>query len=377
MQTIVSGMNIDNTSVLLAPGNVISTGLMTPISDADYSAQPTDMVMGYTSLTASRTVTLTPCGTPTMLKFWRVKDNSGNCTVGCSINLASTSGTFDGLVSTAISTACGSKSFYDDGTNFFMVGSFLPSVNGSSGIQKADGDGGFINAVSGTDYVSTASLETALTPYATSSSVTSGLATKQANITTGTTSQYIRGDLSLATFPTALAPSGTAGGDLTGTYPNPTLITSGVIAGSYTNATLTVDAKGRLTSAANASRATSPLALSLVGTGATGTQISATKDSSISCCVSTSTTSTIGGPSTSVVALKICATNNATEGSWTTVATAENDQTITLAVVLQSTQLVKEQLYSDVPVGWYAKLVNSGTGTHAEGFVSGQQTLYG
>jgi hypothetical protein len=44
---------------------------------------------------------------------------------------------------------------------------------------------------------------------------------KQNAITTGTTLQYFRGDLSLDTFPTALPPSGTAGGDLSGTYPNP------------------------------------------------------------------------------------------------------------------------------------------------------------
>lgn len=124
-------------------------------------------------------------------------------------------------------------------------------------------------------------------------------------------------------------------------------------------------------------RTTSPLTLSLVGAGATGTQISSTKDSSISCSVSTSTTSSIGGPATSVIVLKICATNNVTEGSWTTVATSENDQTITLAVILQSIQLVKGQLYTDVPAGWYAKLVNSGTGTHTETFISGQQTIYG
>lgn len=124
-------------------------------------------------------------------------------------------------------------------------------------------------------------------------------------------------------------------------------------------------------------RTTSTLSLSLVGTGATGTQISATKDSTVRLNVSTSTTSTIGGPSTSLVTLKICATNNATEGSWTAVGIVENDQTITLALALNSIQVTKGQICSDVPAGWYCKLVNSGTGTHTETFISGQQTIYG
>jgi hypothetical protein len=75
---------------------------------------------------------------------------------------------------------------------------------------------------------------------------------KITNLTNGASAQDAA---AFGQIPTALPPSGAAGGDLAGTYPSPTLGTSGVSAATYGDSThvaqVAVDAKGRITSASN------------------------------------------------------------------------------------------------------------------------------
>lgn len=113
----------------------------------------------------------------------------------------------------------------------------------------------------------------------------------------------------------------------------------------------------------------------VTGTGATGFQVSATRDSQVNYSVALSTTATIGGASTATVVLEVCPTNSATPANWVEVARVSNSQTITLAVALQSVQGVTAELSGVVPAGYFAKLRSTVTGTGLATYTSGQEVL--
>lgn len=121
---------------------------------------------------------------------------------------------------------------------------------------------------------------------------------------------------------------------------------------------------------------TSAQSVSLVGTGNTGTQLSTTRPSKITATASTSATASIAGAATSTITLKKCATNSATEADWTVAGVAETSQSYSLAVALQGVTGAKQQLSTDLPVGWFYKFVSGGSGTHTESIANGEKTIY-
>lgn len=124
-------------------------------------------------------------------------------------------------------------------------------------------------------------------------------------------------------------------------------------------------------------RATSVFSLATSGTGATGVQVSTTKDSTVRVTYSTQVTLTLGGSPVSLVQLKKCVTNSATESDWTSCGRTGTSQPTTLSITVGGVYQQVGQICGDIPAAWFVKALPSGTGTHAEAFIEGEKTIYG
>lgn len=111
------------------------------------------------------------------------------------------------------------------------------------------------------------------------------------------------------------------------------------------------------------------------GTGAVGFQIDASRDAMVNYAVNISTTATIGSATAGYITLEIAPTNSATAGDWVEIgARCRNDQTITLAIALQSVQNIGCSFGGIIPAGYYAKIRSvTVSGSPTFSFVSSQE----
>lgn len=219
-----------------------------------------------------------------------------------------------------------------------------------------------------TDGVTSSALTTALGGYATTGALAAGLATKF-NTPTGTTSQYLRGDGSLATLPapgvgtvtSITAGAGLSGGTITGsgTISMPNTGTPG------TYGTLTTDAQGRITSGTVRSFANPARTLN------TAFQVSTTQDASVIYTVDISVTSLLLAGASGRVYLEY-ADNSAMTTNLVTVNSSPN----ATGGVLNVTNLGSGNVTGWIPAGKWARIRTATvSGSPAFTFVGSQEAL--
>lgn len=113
----------------------------------------------------------------------------------------------------------------------------------------------------------------------------------------------------------------------------------------------------------------------VTGTGATGFQVSSTRNANVQYSPTMVTTASISGNASDVIVFEIAPTNSATAGDWVEIGRLTNAQALSLAITLQSVQTTSGILGGIIPTGYYAKMRAITSGTVTNSYSSGQEVL--
>lgn len=190
-----------------------------------------------------------------------------------------------------------------------------------------------------------------LTPYATTSALTSGLAAKL-SIPTGTSGQFLNG------------------------LGAPVSAPAGQVQSNWTEANTGLDDYILNKPPARSFNNTPARTIQTVAAAGNGWQLSTVQDANVSYSVLVTVTASITSGQSGYVVVEICPTNSSTAANWVEVARTSSSQIYTLAIAIQGVQASGVPMEAIVPAGYYVRLrsVNV-TGTPTYAFVSGQEVL--
>lgn len=298
---IINQRNADDT------GNILRV-VASPVTDGLFYYNTTTLLPGYVTLGAglsiSSGVLSASAGTPQVQTDWNASSGLGKILNRPTIATVGITGQYADLTGAPSIPAAQVASDWSASSG---VSAILNKPTTLSGYGISDG-------------VTSASLASSLSGYATTSALTTGLAGKFAN-PSGTTAQYVRGDGTLATLPTAAAPS-----------------------------------QGAATRTLNSAF-----------------QISTTRNTLVSYSVQLTVTASLSGGQNGDVILEIASDSGFTTNVQT-IAITGLGQTYTLAVALQGVQPQTGVVSGYVPASYYARLrtVNN-TGTPTYSYRAGQE----
>lgn len=195
------------------------------------------------------------------------------------------------------------------------------------------------------------------------------------NVPSGTTSQYVRGDGTLATFPVVTnGVNGTTGA--TGSTGAQGI--QGVI--GFTGTTGATGSTG----ATGANGVFAPSSINNVpshsfvttAAAANGFQLSNSKGAWVTYSTTVVATSSISGSQLGVVLLEEAATDSTTASDWTEIGRNSSGTSYTLAIAVQGVQTGAASMICWVPSGYWIRLRTVSTGSPTYTFNSGQELLF-